>query len=77
MVVERGVWATGRLGAAGAPEDLGVADGVRAAVATGAVSGGLAATGAALWQAAVQSKLAQPKRVKAVCFMVSSNLHPQ
>jgi hypothetical protein len=77
MVVERGVCATGRLGAAGAPEDLGVAGGAGTAVATGVVSGGLAATGALLWQAVVKSNPAKPTRVKALLFMVSSNLHPQ
>jgi hypothetical protein len=76
-VVERGVWATGRLGAASAPEDLGVAGDAGTAVATGIVSGGRAATGALLWQAVVKSKPAKPIRVKALCFIVSSNLHHQ
>jgi uncharacterized membrane protein YedE/YeeE len=73
-VVERGFCATGWLVVTGAREELGGAGGVGAAVATGVVSAGLAATGVLLTQAAVQSKPAIPKRVRALCFMMSSNL---
>ena len=63
----------GWLGGAAGPEDLGVGCAVLGAGATGVVSAGrLAATGAALWQAAVVRTTAKPNRAKVAFFIGSS-----
>jgi type IV secretory pathway TrbD component len=60
------------LGGACRPEDRGGAGAGLVAGATGVVSGGwLAATGLALWQAAVENNTAKPKQAKVafiICF---------